>query len=50
MADIEQSLLRSPALLLFYIVLSDAILHGLDRRERGIDRVLIYEDEPGPVV
>ena len=53
MADVEQSLLRSPLALLAYFAVCAALIHALsrlERRERGIDDSLIYEDEPDPVV
>jgi len=53
MADIEARLIRAPAnLVLFYLIVAAAIwgLTRLERRERDIDDVLIYEDEPDPVV
>jgi hypothetical protein len=39
-------------LVLFYAVIA-AVLYGLtrlERRERGVDDSLIYEDEPDPIV
>jgi hypothetical protein len=53
MADLEAKLLNQPAqLVLFYAVIA-AVLYGLtrlERRERGVDDSLIYEDEPDPIV
>ena len=53
MADVEQRLIRSPAgLVVFFAVIAAALagLSRLERRERGIDDALIYEDEPDPIV
>jgi hypothetical protein len=53
MADLEARLIHAPgSLLLFYACAATAIwgLTLLERRELGIDDVLIYEDEPDPVV
>src|SRR2546430_1923315 len=53
MADVEQRLIRSPfALVVFFAAIVAALmaLTRLERRERGIDDALIYEDEPDPIV
>jgi hypothetical protein len=53
MADIEARLIRTPASLLLFFVCAGAAIWGLmllERRELGIDDVLIFEDEPDPVV
>jgi hypothetical protein len=53
MADVETRLIRAPAsLLLFYLCSAAAVwgLTRLERRELDIDDVLIFEDEPDPVV
>jgi hypothetical protein len=53
MADVESRLLHTPVSLLIFYVCAAAAIWGLtllERRELGIDDVLIYEDEPDPVV
>jgi hypothetical protein len=53
MAEVEQRLIGSPAALLVFFAAIAAVLIGLnrlERRERGIDDALIYEDEPDPIV
>ncbi|HKA00478.1 MAG TPA: hypothetical protein VKE70_28395 [Candidatus Solibacter sp.] len=53
MADVEARLIRAPASLVLFCAIAGAAIWGLtrlERRERDIDDVLIYEDEPDPVV
>jgi hypothetical protein len=53
MADVEARLIRAPAGLVLFYVCAAAVIWGLtllERRELGIDDVLIFEDEPDPVV
>ena len=53
MADVEASMIRSPAALALFYVIAAAVLAALtwlERRELGVDDTLIYEDEPDPIV
>jgi hypothetical protein len=53
MADVESRLLRAPASLVIFYACGAAAVWGLtllEKRELSIDDVLIYEDEPDPVV
>jgi hypothetical protein len=53
MADVEARLIRAPAGLVVFYLCAGAAIYGLqllERRELGIDDVLIFEDEPDPIV
>jgi hypothetical protein len=53
MAGLEEALLRAPLKLIFFFAAGALALVGLarlEKRELSVDDVLIYEDEPDPVV
>ncbi|HYW44181.1 MAG TPA: hypothetical protein VE959_15070 [Bryobacteraceae bacterium] len=53
MASLEQKLMRSPMELALFYALGLLALFGLlllEKRERGVDDSLIYEDQPEPIV
>jgi len=53
MADIESRLIRAPINLALFYLIAAATIYGLtllEQRELLIDDVLIFEDEPDPVV
>jgi hypothetical protein len=53
MGDIQRTLLHQPfQMVLFYAAGVGALvgLAKLERRELGVDDMLIYEDEPDPIV
>jgi len=53
MSDVEAALMQSPVRLALFYVCGILALRGLsmlERRELGVDDVLIYEDQPDPIV
>jgi hypothetical protein len=53
MAAIEARLMQAPAKLVIFYALALAALWGLsllEKRELNVDQVLIYEDQPDPIV
>jgi hypothetical protein len=53
LADLVDSLIPHPGKLLVLYATAFLVLRGLDwleRRERDVDDVLIYEDQPDPIV
>lgn len=53
LADIGESLIRRPTLLVVFYAAAVVLLRSLvwlEQRERNVDDALIYEDEPDPIV